>query len=466
VSFGGKAPASGWVRVVFGGSAAGTADVWVQADGSGNWTLPATDLSSRPEGSMTFTASLVTGNGSTTVVAGSTGDIATAIHDTTLPTLAVNPVTTTGKPTISGTSSDIPVGSALTVTVDPNGDGVLTDLVTYTVLVGAGGAWSVNTAVVQPTSGTVPSSGFTSYAKVTATGSDAAGNSLSTVAITRPTVNLLTTNDTTPTITGTWGGTNSGSDSLEVTVNSVAYNTGNGLVINDKSWSITIPGGNALAVANDYDVTAVTTRGADTAADGTSAELDVITGPSVTITSAASQTTTKPTITGQSSILSGTLTVRIDPNNDGTFTDAIYYTVATDAGGNWSLNTGTTFPISGTFPIAGLTGPMGILVTATDGGGQSNTAAQTLSVVTLSITGVTTTATATTAGTVDANTVFNNVEDGNIQVTGTTTNIADGQTVTITIADSDTSTARRPPPWRGVPSRRPTSTSARWPTAT
>ena len=78
---------------------------------------------------------------------------------------------------------------------------------------------------------------------------------------------------------------------------------------------------------------------------------------------------------------------------------------------------------------------MGVLVSATDSGGVTATAAQTLTIVGVRISTIGTTATANSAGTVNADTLFNNREDDSIVITGTSTNEV-GQTVTVTIADS------------------------------
>ena len=93
-----------------------------------------------------------------------------------------------------------------------------------------------------------------------------------------PTVNRLTTADTTPTVTGTALLTND--DSLAVVIDGVTYTTANGLTLTalngttTYTWSITLPG--ALA-ANTYDVQATTTRSVDgtvtTASDTSTNEL-------------------------------------------------------------------------------------------------------------------------------------------------------------------------------------------------
>ena len=107
-------------------------------------------------------------------------------------------------------------------------------------------------------------------------------NDLTSDQIIAPSVNSQTTGDTTPTITGIWGGTRGGDDSLSVEVNGTTYTTSNGLTINGTSWSLTIP--SALS-AGTYNVTATTTRTSTsgTAVDTTNSEL-VIATPSILVT--------------------------------------------------------------------------------------------------------------------------------------------------------------------------------------
>ena len=441
-------PTNSWVRITITDTNAASIVVWVNATNAGpsssvsSWSIT-NNLSSLADGTLTITADLVTGNSSNTLVANSSGDSTTVTLDTVAPVLAVNALATSGKPTISGTSTDVPAGSTITVSIDPNGDGVLTDLITYSVTVDASGNWSVNTSVTPPTTGTMPSSGLTSYAKITATGQDAAGNSFTATAVDYATVNPITTNDTTPTITGSWGGSNGGTDTLSITVNGVTYSSGNpNLVITGNTWSLTIPPGNALTtLASPYNVTTAVIRNSVTYSTTYTASVAVVSGPSVTITSAATQADTTPTISGTSTINNGTITLRIDPNNDGVFTDAIYYAVSTGAGGAWSLDTGNAFPYSGSYPYAGITGSMGILVSATDSSGVTATATQTLtvSIPTINITSIFTTVATNSTGITNSDFIINRREDDSITVTGTSAN-AVGLTVTVTVSDGDSGT--------------------------
>ena len=110
-------------------------------------------------------------------------------------------------------------------------------------------------------------------------------NNIASGEILRPTVNSLTTDDTTPVISGTWGGYMLGDDHLSVTVNGITYT--DELYINNTNWSLTLlyP---EFAVGT-YEIVATTTRISTnkTSTDITSAELTVlnVTEPT-TVTSA------------------------------------------------------------------------------------------------------------------------------------------------------------------------------------
>ncbi len=101
-----------------------------------------------------------------------------------------------------------------------------------------------------------------------------------------PTVASLTTNDTTPTITGTAPA----GDALTVTVNGVTYPVGADLVRSGSTWTLTIPAANALAQGT-YDVVARLTDAAGNFTHDTSTnELAVDTTPpaqAVTVTAVA-----------------------------------------------------------------------------------------------------------------------------------------------------------------------------------
>ena len=111
------------------------------------------------------------------------------------------------------------------------------------------------------------------------------------------TVTGQSTASATPTITGT--ATRASGETLTVEVNGIAYTTATGLVVSGTTWSLTIPGGSALAPGT-YSVTAIITNAAGyTLADGTSNELVIQppntlpvanAGPDQTVASAAAVT--------------------------------------------------------------------------------------------------------------------------------------------------------------------------------
>ncbi len=109
------------------------------------------------------------------------------------------------------------------------------------------------------------------------TASDASATELSVVAYAgdpdAPVVDTQIAGSRDPLLTGTWGGSNGGSDSLSVTVHGVTYTTANGLVIDGTGWSIQLDG----LVNGTYEVTATVTRIAGgTATEATHDELTVL----------------------------------------------------------------------------------------------------------------------------------------------------------------------------------------------
>ncbi|MGQ0652737.1 MAG: DUF4347 domain-containing protein, partial [Betaproteobacteria bacterium] len=107
--------------------------------------------------------------------------------------------------------------------------------------------------------------------------------------VSAPTVDALTTSDTTPILTGTVGTTPLGSNAFAVTVNGTTYTTANGLVINGTSWSLEVP---AAIAAGVYDVRAVRTIGSLPLPDQTGQELRINNAP-VLADAALSLTTTE-----------------------------------------------------------------------------------------------------------------------------------------------------------------------------
>lgn len=170
-----------------------------------------------------------------------------------------------------------------------------------------------------------------------------------TISGTQPTVTPLATNDTTPTIMGTFGTNDLGAnETFSVTVNGVVYTKGDGnLVTLNSSWSLTIPVGKELKNGT-YEVDAVRNN---TLHDLTSNELTI---------AIAVPTVTKQTLREKLPVvIKGTVgDVALDTNE--TFTVSVngkIYTKGTDASLNisamaWTLTIPTTETIAaGTYDV-------------------------------------------------------------------------------------------------------------------
>ncbi len=434
VTVSGSATANGWVRLVVTDSSSGSVTAWAQANGSGVWSSTV-NLSALAQGTLTFTADLVSASSSASIVAGSVGATTTSSHDSISPAVAVASLSTSGTPTVSGTS-DLPNGSLITVTVDHDNDNA-TAQITYQTTVSSSN-WSINTSTVAPSSGTVPAGGFTSYAKVTASATDVAGNTTTATAITVPTVNTLTTRSTRPTLTGNWAYI--AGDTLQLVVGGATYTVG--AVLNNWSLNLNtatpVSGTLSLSSGQTYSVTATVTRSAVSVTDTTSGELSISSTTTVTITGGSSVSTSNPspTISGTSANAGSFVIVRIDPGNDGNLSDAVTYSATPDGSGNWSVDTASASPISGVKPSAGYVGANGIL--ASDSTGQV-TATQTLTVSTpsIAISSITSTVSENDAygkilNTGSGASWLNMTEDNQVQISGTATA---GFTVSVSVTD-------------------------------
>ncbi|MFZ9793542.1 MAG: beta strand repeat-containing protein, partial [Gemmataceae bacterium] len=406
-----------------------TATVVVGSNGVNTWSVANVNVSSQVDGNLTVTASVTVNSVTST-------DTAVVALDKTAPSITINtlPTAISGKPTFTGTT-DLPAGSTLTVTIDPDNDPTTNNNIVYTTSVLSGGTWSLNTSLQAPSSGTMPVNGLTSYSKVTISGSDPAGNQSTATILNKPTVYTLSTNDTTPLVGGTW--TNLIGDSLAVTVDAVSYTP----VISGNIWTVQVT--NALAAGSSYEVVATVTRTSvsTSVTDATTGELTINSNPviAIGINGGASVTTfnTLPTITGTSSnYINSTIILRIDPNNDGNMTDAVTYSVTTDSSGNWSLNTGdNTKLISGSIPLTGYSGTIHAYAENLAG---TATAEQVLTISTPTvvissiISAATTNSFATVNNTGAAANYLNMTEDDSVTVTGTAPN---GYTVDLLIKD-------------------------------
>ncbi|WP_378186186.1 Ig-like domain-containing protein [Aquimarina sp. W85] len=221
-------------------------------------------------------------------------------------------------PTLTGT---VDSDDTLTVTVNgityTEGDGNLTDNTNDT--------WTLQI----PTGNELPENTY----DVEAIATDTAGNESTDITSNEltidtsdpfvPTVDLLTTNDTTPTLTGTVDS----DDNLTVTVNGVTYTEGDGDLTDNTNdtWTLQIPTGNELP-ENTYDVEAIATDTAgNESTDITSNELTIDTSdPFVPTVDLLTTNDTTPTLTGTVDS-DDNLTVRVNgvtyTEGDGNLTD-------------------------------------------------------------------------------------------------------------------------------------------------
>ncbi|MDX1491443.1 MAG: Ig-like domain-containing protein, partial [Pseudohongiellaceae bacterium] len=418
-----------WVKVTVTDESDASVTYFVQVS-SGEWSEDNADLSGLDDGTLTVRAQLwTTGDNSGEKIAGSASSLLEIELDTQAPSVTVDSGATAGTPTITGTS-DLPVGSLITVLIDPDNDPSTDNSVSFVTTVLTGGVWRVPTGTATPSSGSMPSGGLTSYAKITASGTDEAGNTTTATGQNVPTVSTSVTTDQTPAIRGTW--TNIDGDVLTVTVDGVEYSEGDDLVITDNTWVLTVP------VTLDYDtysVTATVSRGGSDVDDSTTSELQVVAGDTVSITSGTSTSDTRPSITGGSTVINGTIIVRIDPGNDGS--GFVTYSVTTNGDGDWSLDLSSATPISGQLPSEGLDGETGILARNVD-----NTASteQVLTVTTPTVTIVEIDTSLvsgdSTANIINDDAYLNVLEAISAVVSGTST-AEDGTTIEIVVTDQN-----------------------------
>jgi hypothetical protein len=290
------------------------------------------------------------------------------------PVITSPSLTKDNTPVLTGTAEP---GSTVTVVIDG---------FTYTTTaVSPSGAWSVNLQTAVPVGGSTPITALTDGVHaVTVTATDPAGNTSTPatqnlrVDTTPPAIPQITSsdknNDTTPVITGL---AEPGS-TVAVIINGATFST---IVGPNGSWSIdlgtAIPNGGTTPIAplvtgNSYPISVTATDAAgNTSAPATQTlAIDTSAPISPTITSPALTNQVPPTVTGTAAPLS-TVTLTIN---------GATYTTTVDASGNWTLNTATATPTSGTLGTF-TDGPYPISVYSTNGfNNQSGTSTQTLTV--------------------------------------------------------------------------------------
>ncbi|WP_334022364.1 Ig-like domain-containing protein, partial [Alteromonas sp. S015] len=377
-----------------------TFDATVQANGTFSVGVPV----ALSEGNYSITATATDVSGNTTTTNENSG-----IIDTTAP---ATPTVDAGNGTeITGTAE-----AGATVNVDVDGDGTPD----FTVTADGDGNWSVT-----------PDTPLANGTNVTATATDAAGNvsapASDTVNAVAPvvTINDVTTNDTTPALTGT---VDDAVATVVVTIDGNDYTaTNNG----DGSWTLA---DDVVATLSEGSYTATVTATDD------AGNVDTDTGTVVIDTSAPAT----PTVdAGNGTEITGTAeagaTVNVDVDGDGTPD----FTVTADSDGNWSVTPAT--------PLVD-----GVVVTATatdEAGNTSGPASDTVNAVapvvtindvttndtTPELTGTVDDATATIVVTIDGNnyTATNNGDGTWTLADDVVATLAEGSyTATVTATDT------------------------------
>ncbi|MEC8375777.1 MAG: Ig-like domain-containing protein, partial [Pseudomonadota bacterium] len=293
----GTAEAGATVNVDVDGD--GTPDFTVIADGDGNWSVtPDTPL-----------ADGVVVTATATDEAGNTSGPASDTVDAVAPVVTINDVTTNDTtPALTGTVDD-PTATVV-VTIDGND---------YTATNNGDGTWTLaDNAVAALAEGSYPTS---------VSSTDAAGNTVTNtgtviIDVTAPTVaiNDLTTNDTTPELTGTVNDPNA---VVVVTINGNDYTaTNNG----DGTWTLA---DNVVATLAEgsYPTSVSATDAAGNTVTNTGTVVIDTTAPTVAINDLTTNDTT-PELTGTVNDPNAVVVVTIDGND---------YTATNNGDGTWTL---------------------------------------------------------------------------------------------------------------------------------
>ena len=396
-------------------------DYTTVVDGSGNWSLgvPASVVSGLVDGSYPV-------NVSVTDKAGNTGSQSlTVTVNTAAPLIGINSIA--GDDVINASekgadlqitgTSDQPVNTAITVTL--NGQN-------YTTTTDASGNWSV----------TVPASAVTALGQanytVTAAVTSSIGNSatashnvLVDSALPGVTINPVATDDIinaaeaggAQTISGQVTGAAVG-DTVTVTLGGNTYTT---TVQANLSWSVSVPAEDIQALGNgDLTVSASVTNQNGNTGSGTrditidanlpGLRVDTVAGDDVVNIIEHGQALV---VTGSSSGLAEGTPLTVTINN-------VEYTTAVQADGSWSV--GVTAAQVSTWPA----GTVNIAVSGESSAGNSVS-------ITHPVT-VDLTPAAIAINTIATDDVINAAEKGaDLTLSGTTTNVEPGQTVTVTV---------------------------------
>ncbi|HAM3272426.1 TPA: Ig-like domain-containing protein [Escherichia coli] len=391
----------------------------VQSDGTWSVIVPVANVGALADGNATVTASV-------NDVAGNPSSVSrVALVDATPPVVTINPVATdnvintpehTQAQIISGTVTGAQAGDIVTVTLNN---------VDYTTVVDGSGNWSV----------TVPASAVTALGQanytVTAAVTSSIGNSatashnvLVDSALPGVTINPVATDDIinaaeaggAQTISGQVTGAAVG-DAVTVMLGGNTYTT---TVQANLSWSVSVPAEDIQALGNgDLTVSASVTNQNGNTGSGTrditidanlpGLRVDTVAGDDVVNIIEHGQALV---ITGSSSGLAEGTPLTVTINN-------VEYTTAVQADGSWSVGI-TAAQVSAW--------PAGTVNIAVSGESSAENPVSITHPVTVDLTPA-----AITINTIATDDVINAAEKGaNLTLSGTTTNVEPGQTVTVT----------------------------------
>jgi hypothetical protein len=394
----------------------------VAADGTWSVTIPAADAGILTDGTFTITAS----------VSDLAGNRVTVEHDLlvdiTPPTLAIN--TISGDDVInaqelqqnlmiSGSSTGVPAGGL--VTVEING-------VSYTAVVDASGNWSTGvpaSAVSAMTDG--------SYT-VTATVKDAAGNDGSaTHAVTVDTVSPVLTinpvaaddviNATEKGEALTVSGTSDGADGTMVTLNFNGQNYT--ATVTNGAWTLNVPAADVAKLGEaDYTLTASSTDAAGNTGNTTHVVLVDSSLPTVSISAFATDNIVNATEINADQLLSGTVTNAAAGDTVTLTLGGKTYTAEVQSDLSWSVSV----------PSADLKGfgdgDLTISASVTNQHGNTNSSDREIS-IDAGLPGL-------RIDTVAGDDIVNSIEiQQNQIISGTSTDIAAGSSVTVTVNGID-----------------------------
>ncbi|MBQ4858881.1 retention module-containing protein, partial [Pseudoalteromonas sp. MMG007] len=375
--------------------------VVTQVDAQGNWSI--TTTSPLAEGEFSVDAVAVDAAGNQAI------DQALASVDLTAPEIDVTVAGETNNvtPPLTGTTSGVPQGTEVTITVT-NSAG---EVQLLTALTNEDGSWSVDVGAA------LPEGDFTVDAQVSdSVGNQAVASDAGIIDLTLPVVEINTiadTQDTTPIITGSAQDVPAGSV-ITVVITDINGQAQTLLTQTneDGSWSVSV---STPLAQGEFDVNATVTDNAGNEAQAIEQGLVDLTSPEISVTAIADTNDTTPTFVGRvdGAPEGSEITVLVTDSNGNLQT----LTTTLEADGTWSVESSSA--ISG--------GDFNVTATVSDPAG-NEASAQTSGEVTFAPISI----------------QINSIADTNDTtpfLSGNTANVPAGTTITLTITASDGSTS-------------------------